>query len=258
MTDTDSTHSSSSLPLTPPDLILSTITSTHAQAVKDPRYQRGKIYEIVVLHEDYQNDMYVGSTICPRLSTRFGQHKIESEKEEQTKKLHVLMKMIGMRFFKIVLIEDYPCDNKEELCKREQYHMNLRKPTLNMVRAHRSEDEEKAYQKNYQKNYREENKEENKEAITAYQKIYKEENKVAISAQRKIYQEENRVAISTQKKIYYDENKVAISARQKAYREKNKVAISAQQKKYRAKAKLSYKDKVVLAVKEALALRARK
>jgi hypothetical protein len=244
MTDTSSASkpaSSSSLPLTPP----SSLT-----VIKDPRYQRGKIYQIIVLHEDYKDDLYVGSTICPKLSTRFGQHKIEAEKDEPTKKLHVLMKTIGMRFFKIVLIEDWPCDNKQELLKREQYHMNLWKPTLNMIRSYSTEDERTEYLKDY--------REENKVSISARMKDWYEKNTVAIKAQKKAYREENKIAISAHQKHYARENKDAVIASQKAYRQKNRLVINARKRDRRAKAKakLSYKDLVFLAVKEALALRA--
>jgi hypothetical protein len=250
--------------------------SSSPVVIKDPRYQRGKVYEIVVLHEEYKDDLYVGSTIS-MLSQRLGQHKIESEKEEQIKKLHVLMWSLGMRYFKIVLIEDWPCDNKQELLKREQYHINLRKPTLNMMNAHTTQDERKAQKKIY----REENKEaisaqkkiyreENKEAISAHMKVYCEENKEAISARAKDYYEENKTSLLAYRKDYYEENRLAILARAKVYKKENKVVMASKRKTYeaehreqinayqrarRAKAKLSYKDQVILAMKEALALR---
>jgi len=259
MTHSSSSSSSSSssiLPLASPSSLV---------VIKDPRYQRGKVYEIVVLHEDYKDDLYVGSTICPRLSTRLGQHKIEAEQDEPTKKLHVLMKTLGVRFFKIVLIEDWPCDSKQELCKREQYHMTLRKPTLNMVNAYLTKEERLAYQKDY----REDNKavisardkdyrEENKEAHKAYMKEYYEENKDAHKKQAKIHYEENKEAYASRGKIYREENAEAISARRKIVYEANRLKINAQRRDRWAKAKLSYKDKVVIAVKEALALRFKK
>jgi hypothetical protein len=171
------TSSSSSLPLTP--------TSPSLVAIKDSRYQRGKIYQIVVLHEDYKDDLYVGSTIS-RLSQRFGEHKINAEQDDPTKKLHVLMKDIGMRFFKIVLIEDWPCDSKEELCKREQYHMGLMKPTLNMKKAHRTEDEKKAYNKDYY-------------TLLDYYKGYYEKNKKKILALQK--ERKAKVKLSYREKV---------------------------------------------------------
>ena len=58
-------------------------------------------------------------------------------------KLYLFMREIGVNNFHIELIENYPCQTKKELNEREQYHINLLKPELNMFRAIEDPDYEK-------------------------------------------------------------------------------------------------------------------
>jgi len=83
-------------------------------------YKNGKIYKIT----NNVNDLiYVGSTI-QSLSQRYASHKSQS-KTITNKKLHKAFTEIGINNFKIELIENYPCNNKEELWNREKYWMKI-------------------------------------------------------------------------------------------------------------------------------------
>jgi predicted GIY-YIG superfamily endonuclease len=78
-----------------------------------PNYQNGKIYRIVCNQTGLQ---YIGSTTIP-LASRLSQHKkLFKDGKSGTSKL-----VLENNDYNIVLIEDYPCDRKEELLKRERY-----------------------------------------------------------------------------------------------------------------------------------------
>jgi len=92
-------------------------------------YQNGRIYQIL---NHINDDIYVGST-TQSLSKRFSWHKGDSTKEKkQNYKLYRAMKEIGSENFYIELIENYPCNTKEELIAREQYYIRER-GTLNSL-----------------------------------------------------------------------------------------------------------------------------
>ena len=86
--------------------------------IVDPRYQRGKIYTI----KSYKTDLvYVGSTIEPRLSNRLGAHR-RKFKMYKNDKYHYVSSFDMFEIDEdcyIELYEQYPCDNKEVLEKRE-------------------------------------------------------------------------------------------------------------------------------------------
>jgi predicted GIY-YIG superfamily endonuclease len=71
-------------------------------------YSKGKIYKIV---DESNGDVYIGSTINS-LDLRFRTHQIF--------KYYNKLKCNC----KIILIEDYPCNNKRELEMREQYFID--------------------------------------------------------------------------------------------------------------------------------------
>jgi len=92
-----------------------------------PDYSTGKIYKII----NPQNEtIYIGSTI-QTLSQRFCKHPHRG------------------RGNKIILIEKYQCDCREELIKREQEIIEQYDNLLNKQRAYRTEEYHK------QKEYRE-------------------------------------------------------------------------------------------------------
>ena len=99
------------------------------------KYKNGKIYKILNTEND---DVYVGST-CMELNDRM-QYHITAQPIKQGRKLYKLMRSIGSDLFYIELIEDYPCETKEELRKREGHHIRLT-GTLNMCIAGRTKQE---------------------------------------------------------------------------------------------------------------------
>jgi hypothetical protein len=131
-------------------------------------YQNGKIYRIVC---EETHRVYIGST-CSTLVKRLSNHKsrIKSGKNDCTCKDFINPK--------IFLIEDYPCDRKDQLLMRERYHME-NTDCVNLQRPIQTREERKEYEKKYQEKYRDRNY-----ARTAqwridnheYNKSYKREN----------------------------------------------------------------------------------
>ena len=60
------------------------------------------------------------------------------------------------------VIEEFPCEIEIQLRIREQYHYDLLKPALNMIRSYVSEEERKEEMKLYNAKYLEKHREENK------------------------------------------------------------------------------------------------
>lgn len=81
-----------------------------------PNYQNGKIYKIVC---NITGEQYIGST-TQALCVRKGSHKADSTKVIQKCAVSTI---ILRGDYDIVLIENYLCNNKEELHKRERYHI---------------------------------------------------------------------------------------------------------------------------------------
>ena len=152
-----------------------------------PDYQKGKIYAI----RSHQTDkIYIGSTTT-KLSRRLTEHK-------KTAVTSTSKEILKYEDAYIELIENFPCNSKEELNKREGEHIR----SNNCV---------------------------NKVIIGRTYKEWYEENKSQISEKHKIlwkdYYEKNRERLIEKSKEYrkktYDKQK--ISEYNKQYREKRKM-----------------------------------
>ena len=171
-------------------------------------YQQGKIYQIRCLET---NEVYIGSTITS-LNTRLSHHKYSLDCRSKS--------IIERGNYMIELIEDYPCNTKEELLWRERYYFEHRE-CVNIYRPITNDIEKKIYyeeNKEQRKIYREEHKEQ--------RKIYIEENKDEIKECTKIYREKHKDEIKEYKKKYREENKDELKEYKKIYNEKNKDDIN--------------------------------
>ena len=161
-----------------------------------PDYSVGKIYKII----NPQNEtIYIGSTI-QTLSKRFCRHNHKGNGN------------------KIILLENYPCNSREELNKKEQELIEQYDNLLNQVRAFNSEEYNKKYYKQYNEN--------NKNELSEKAKVYYEKNKNKITEKKKkwyennkekskVYRQEHRDKILENRKIYYEENKNKLSEKTK-------------------------------------------
>ena len=174
-----------------------------------PDYKNGKIYKLWSLQSEDDCEIYYGST-CDELRKRKNKHK--SNKDCSSKIL--FEKYDDVR---IEIIEDYPCDSKAELNKREGYHIRENK-CLNKRISGRTE---KEYKKEYYEN--------NKEQLTEYHKEWREKNK----EKQREYQEKNKEKIAE----YQEKNKEKIKEKAREWYIKNKEKINEKHGEYRRKKK---------------------
>ena len=184
-------------------------------------YQNGKHY---CIRNDVDDDIYVGSTtqlLCKRMVAH--RAKVKSKPHY---KLYVKMIELGIEHLYIELIENYPCDNKEELRKREGHYIRERE-TINTLIAGRTKTEWTN---------------ENKEHVKATQKQYYNDNKEEMQKQHKEYREEHKDEIKVWKKEHYETNKEDILAKQKVYYEENKDIVNKRSQDYRDNHKYELKE----------------
>jgi len=179
-----------------------------------PDYSNGKIYTIRCKND--VNLKYVGSTTQP-LAKRWWGHKVKSSYKPN----YLIYKTINNEWdnWYIELYENFPCNSKEELNKREG-EVIREIGNLNKRIEGRTKQE-----------YREANKEKTKE----YMKEYREANKEILREIKKEYREKNKDTMKEYKKQYYIENKDKVQQFQKQYREKNKEKAQQYNKEYREK-----------------------
>jgi hypothetical protein len=101
----------------------------------------------------------------------------------------------GWDDWSMVVIEKYPCVDKNEAEKRERYWIELLQAKLNKYIPTRN---------------KREYYEDNKEKISENKKQYREDNKEKISENKKQYYKNNKEKISENKKQYYEDNKEKI------------------------------------------------
>jgi len=146
-------------------------------------YQQGKIYKIV---SDQTTDKYIGSTILS-LETRFTLHKekfIEWLGKNKYKQYSSSFKILQHDDAKIELIENFPCNSKSELFKREGELIK----ELNAINKRVAGRKCKEY---YQ---------DNKEKVLARVHQYAENNKEKIAEKGKQYREKNNEVIKEKKR----------------------------------------------------------
>jgi len=147
------------------------------------RYATAKVYMIEPICEHEEDEVYIGSTCKQYLSQRFSVHNKAYKEWQKNKKKNIssyrLFEKYGFENCRIVLLEDCPCDNKNQLLAREAHYQKSMK-CLNKLVAFRSEEE-----------------------ISEQKKMYYQENK----EQRKMYCEKNKEHKSEYDKIYYEQNK---------------------------------------------------
>ena len=145
-------------------------------------YGNGRIY---CIRNSVSDDIYVGSTTQP-LSKRMQKHRSSMTSERDGNMLiYQKMREIGKRHFYIELYEEYPCENIEQLRKREGEIIRELKPSLNKRIEDRTIQEWKQDNKHkmqeYHRQYHIDHNEERKE----YCKNWWEENKDDINEKRR-------------------------------------------------------------------------
>lgn len=153
------------------------------------KYHNGKIYKIV---NDIDDKVYIGST-CQPLYKRLFEHKLRV-KHDKNRQLYKHYNDIGVEQMKIILVEEYKCNNKMELLKKEREYienidqsirLNRTIPTRDKTEwTHCNKDKVKTTQEKYRNNHKEKIKDkrmDNKDKKKEYDKIYYENKKQVIS-----------------------------------------------------------------------------
>lgn len=142
------------------------------------KYQNGKIYKIIsYAHPD---EVYYGSTV-EALSKRMAHHIWNAT--SQKKYVCSSKQVLQYDDAKILLVENYPCNSREELNKREGEYI-LNNKCVNKIVAGQTE-----------KEYRLVHKEERKEKRKVYEKNNAETIKIRRQHYSKQYLEQNRTEI---------------------------------------------------------------
>ncbi len=194
-----------------------------------PDYSKGQIYTIRCRTDDTK--IYVGSTIQP-LYKRFYNHKIDSCKERcMNMKLYIEVNGNWDDWY-IELYENYPCNNKNELEKREGEIIRLI-GTLNRYIAGRDRKEYYVDNADKIKQYFIENA----AKIREQQKQYYIDNTNIIKEKTKQYYIKNFDKIKEKKKLYNIENADKIKEKEKQYCIENADKIKERKKQYYLKKK---------------------
>ena len=176
-------------------------------------YQKSVIYKICC--EDVSIlDCYVGSTT--NLSRRKPQHKCKCNSEHDKGYNYNVYQFIrahgGWDNWDVVVVEEYPCENKEQLHTRERYHVELLNSTLNKVIPTRTTKEWREDNAGHFKARNKQYGKDNAEHLKAYQKAYQSENAEHIKAREKEYEKDNVEHIKALYKQRYKDNAEKIKA----------------------------------------------
>ena len=173
------------------------------------KYNNSKIYTIRCT--DNNNLIYVGATTQP-LYKRWYQHKkvcFYNNVKNINILLYIKIRELGLNKFYIELYENFKCNNKEELTKREG-DVIRQIATLNKCISGRKKKE--YYQ-------------DNKEVIQFKKKEYYQDNKEEIKLKRKEYYKVNNEEVKLKRKEYYEANKDKVKEYNKIYYKSNKLQL---------------------------------
>ena len=171
----------------------------------------GKIYKLTSSETD---KIYIGSTYKP-LNTRFSSHKYTYRNKNNNSKCgsckaNELMKYADV---KIELIENYSCETKAELLKREdEIIRQFRDIAINENMPIRDEENLKKYMAEYNKTHYYKHHEENLERA----KEYRKNNQDKVHEYQKQWRDINKEAEAERNAKYVAEHKVELQAKHKA------------------------------------------
>jgi hypothetical protein len=155
------------------------------------KYELGKIYKII---DNTNGNIYIGSTCSLRLAQRLVEHRSKYKAYVETSVGFNLASfdIIKNGDYKIILIEDFPCENKDQLRAREQYWIEntecVNKHRALLTSEHVKQDNKTCYEK------------------------YKEKR---IQNQKEYYQK-NRDNVLEQKRQYYQRKKLKLQEQEEA------------------------------------------
>jgi Uri superfamily endonuclease len=162
-----------------------------------PDYQKSKIYK---LWSPSKNLVYYGSTV-QALSQRLAEHLSRKKKISCVSYL-----ILDCEDYKMELVEEYPCNNKQQLLKKEAEYIKNNECCNKAIP---------------QRTYKE----------------YRVDTAIVFKEKIKHYYKNNADKIKEQQKQYYKDNSDKIKERQKQYDKNNADKINERKKQYRLKKK---------------------
>lgn len=179
-------------------------------------YENGKIYKLVI------GDLtYIGSTV-QSLAKRKGGHKGNFNMWLEGRCNFVSsFKLFELGNPDIILIENCPCENKEELHRRERYYIESIECVNKVIPTRTGDEYREANRKKYSEYY-----ENNKDKLKEQSKVYYENNKETIIKKHKLWKESNKDKVKKQRKVYYEDNKEKFREKSKQYKEANKEKLA--------------------------------
>ena len=176
-------------------------------------YSRGKLY--LIRNRNNDNLIYVGSTTEQYLCKRLQKHK-----SQKSCSLYCFINNPENNTtwddWYIELYEDYPCNSKLQLVKREN-EIIREKATINKI-GYRTEEMKKQQDKDYRESHKEQIKDRNK--------LYVENNKEKLLKKKAEYNEKNKEHKNNYMKERYQQKKEDIKEYGRQRREKNKEQIN--------------------------------
>jgi hypothetical protein len=174
-------------------------------------YSKGKIYQVKSAATER---IYVGSTIVT-LPVRLKKHKSDYGIGEGAC-VNDLFEEFGKDNFYIELIEEFPCNTKRELRKREQFWIDtLRDTCINKYNSYRT----KEYKKEKARQADRKHKSTHRERVNEKQKLKAREPEIV--KKRHEYYEENKSHILDKTNAYKKRNKEIIKAKNAAWYQAN-------------------------------------
>ena len=208
------------------------------------RYKKGKIYKIVDVGF---NKCYYGSTTEP-LSKRMERHRKDYKEflqngKNYTRSLDILCEY-GVGNCKILLVEDFPCETKEQLLRREgEYIKNnecVNKQVAGRTRKEYYQDNSEILRQKSNDYYKENTKacnerskqyvESHKEEIVEYKRQWYEQNKEHRHQKSKEYRQTHKEDIALKNKERYENNKEEYSRQRKERYNRDRERILEEQK----------------------------
>lgn len=158
-------------------------------------YKNSKIYKLQCEDGHY----YIGST-ATELRKRLKGHKDKS-KESPNQRVYKHINELGWDKVRIVLIEEYPCENKQQLTRKEDEVIRQHRDNplcLNSMCASRTEEQYNEYLEQH-KEYKKQWYEKNKDTVNEYKKSWYMQNRERILQKRKEYYVSKKSNVSSDK-----------------------------------------------------------
>jgi hypothetical protein len=173
-----------------------------------PDYSKAKIYRVFC-----GDDEYIGSTTRP-LSERMAEHRKHFKTGKTRTTSHLIFQKHGLENPKIELIEEFQCENIEQLRKREGEIQRERK-CVNRRIAGRAKTE-------YHRQYYQEHAEKLSEQMRQYRQEHAEER----TAYNRQYYQEHAEQLREQKRQYYQEHAEKVREQNRQYRLRKNTIVS--------------------------------